>query len=186
MFCQFHANQEPDRAHALSFCATCALTSSHYITVCAVDLWVRCGLLGLLSPASRGPDSSWDSRRAFHKSPPNELDRRVPSNRRLLDHPSQRNQPWPVDTISIVAIWRVSDHHASAIAASPGHHTLPSLPAVHCTDLDECEALSTEPPLQDESRRSSSEFAECARIRTTSGFLKCVVARSATMLILPA
>ena len=33
-------------------------------------------------------------------------------------------------------------------------------------------------------RRSSSEFAECACTRTASGFLKCVVARSATMLIL--
>ena len=34
------------------------------------------------------------------------------------------------------------------------------------------------------SRRSFSEFAECACTRTTSGFLKCVVARSATTLIL--
>ena len=33
-----------------------------------------CSLLGLLSPASRAPDLSWDSRRAFQKSPPNELD----------------------------------------------------------------------------------------------------------------
>ena len=32
-------------------------------------------LFRLLLPVSRGPDSSWDSRRAFHKSPPNELDR---------------------------------------------------------------------------------------------------------------
>ena len=93
-----------------------------------------CSLLGLLSPVSRGPDSSWDSRRAFHKSPPNELDRRVPSSRRLLDHPSQRSQSWPVNTISIVAIRRISDHHASALDASPGHLRLPSLPAVLCTD----------------------------------------------------
>ena len=40
-----------------------------------------CSLLGLLYPVSRGPDSSWDSRRAFHKCPPNELDCRVPSDR---------------------------------------------------------------------------------------------------------
>ena len=135
--------------------------------------WARSGMAG--------------SELSFHKSPPNELDRRVPSNRKLLDHPSKRSQPWPVNTISIVAIRRMSDHHASALGASPGHHRLASLPAVHCADyvlLDECEALSTEPPVQDESRRSSSEFAVCACTRTASGFLKCVVARSATMLIL--
>ena len=39
---------------------------------------------------------------------------------RLLDHPSQRSQSWPVNTISIVAIRRISDHHASAVKASPG------------------------------------------------------------------
>ena len=92
------------------------------------------------------------------------------------------------NTVSVVTIQRADGHHASALGASPGHHKLPSLPAVHCTDhvlLDECEALSTDSPPQDESRRSSGEFAECACIQTTSGFLKCVVARSATMLILP-
>ena len=91
-------------------------------------------LLGLLTPASRGPDSSWDSRRAFHRSPPNELDRHAPSRRGLLDHPTQCSQPWPVNIISTVTIQRANDHHASALGASPGHHRLPSLPTIHCTD----------------------------------------------------
>ena len=77
-----------------------------------------CSLLGLLSLASRGPDSSWDSRRAFHRSPPNELD--CPIRPRLLDHPSQRSQSWPVNTISIVTTSRITDHHASALKACPG------------------------------------------------------------------
>ena len=67
-----------------------------------------CSLLGLLTLASRGPDLSWDSRRAFHKSPPNELDRHGPSRRGLLDHPSQCSQHWPVDTFSVVTIRRIS------------------------------------------------------------------------------
>ena len=64
---------------------------------------------------------------------------------RLLDHPSQRSQSWPVNAISIIAIRRMSDHRSSASGASPGHHGLPSLPTVYCTDhvlIDECEALS--------------------------------------------
>ena len=61
-------------------------------------------------------------------------DRYVPSRRGLLDHPSQCSQPWPVNAVSIVTIQRASDHHASALGTSPGHHRLPSLPAVHCTD----------------------------------------------------
>ena len=39
---------------------------------------------------------------------------------RLLDRPSQSSQSWPVNTISIVTIWRITDHHASAVKASPG------------------------------------------------------------------
>ncbi len=135
--------QEPDRTHAPSFYVTCVLMSSHS---CAVVLWVRAvysDCLHLLPAVQiRG-----GTRRAFHESPPNELDRHAPSRRGLLDHPSQRSQPWPVITISIVAIRRMSHHRASALGASPGHHRLPSLPAVHCTDhvlLDDCEALSTE------------------------------------------
>ena len=93
-----------------------------------------CSLLGLLTPASHGPDSSWDSRRAFHKSPPKELERHASSRRGPLDHPSHCSRPWPVNTISIVTIRRMSHHHASALGTSPGHHKLPSLPAVHCTD----------------------------------------------------
>ena len=87
---------------------------------------------------------------------------RQPCAIRLVSHPSQRRQPWPVNTISIVAILRMSDHHASALGASS---------AVHCTDhvvLDECEALSTEPSLQNESKRSSSEFAECVSFNSDS------------------
>ena len=175
--------QEPDRTHALSFYVTCVLTSSHSCAV--VVLWVRAvysDCLPLL-PAARfelGHSSRFPQVFAKRARPPR------PIKTRVLDHPSKCSQPWPVNTVSVVTIQRAGDHHASALSASPGHHRLPSLPAVHCTDhvlLDECEALSKEPPLQDESRRSSSEFAECACIRTISGFLKCVVARSATMLI---
>ena len=43
-----------------------------------------CSLLGLHAPVSRGPDLSWDSRRALHRSPPNEFDSHDPSGRRLL------------------------------------------------------------------------------------------------------
>ena len=73
-------------------------------------------------------------------------------------------------------------------------HRLPSLPAVLCTDhvfsrrtrgsvhgtfiARRISVIATS------LRQSSNEFAECACIRTASGFLKCVVARSATMLIL--
>ena len=56
--------QEPDRTHALSFCVTCVLTSSHS---CAVVLCVRAAGSDCLTPVSRGPDLSWDSRRAFHQ-----------------------------------------------------------------------------------------------------------------------
>ena len=64
---------------------------------------------------------------------------------RLLDHPSQRRQSWPVNTIPIIAIRRMSDHRISAPGFAPGHHGLPSFPAVYCTDhvfIDESEALS--------------------------------------------
>ena len=53
---------------------------------------------------------------------------------RLLDHPSQRGQSWPVNAISIIAIRRMSDHRSSATGAFSGHHGLPSLPTVYCTD----------------------------------------------------
>ena len=98
------------------------------------DVCAECTLLGLLTPTSHGPDSSWDSRRAFHRSPPKELDRHAASRRGLLDHPSQCSQPWPVNAISIVTFQHASDHHASALGTCPGHHRLPSLPAIHCTD----------------------------------------------------
>ena len=45
-----------------------------------------CSLLGLLAHVSRGPGMSWDSRRALHRSPPNEFDCHDPSGRRLLSH----------------------------------------------------------------------------------------------------
>ena len=93
-------------------CMTCVLTSSHS---CAVVLWARAVYSDFLSPASRGPDLSWDSRRAFHRFPPNELDHHVPPRRGLLDHPSQCSQPLPVNTISVVTIQRASDHHVSNI-----------------------------------------------------------------------
>ena len=38
----------------------------------------------IASPASRGPDLSWDSRRALHRSPPNEFDRHASSSRGSL------------------------------------------------------------------------------------------------------
>ena len=39
------------------------------------------GLMTSARIASRGPDSSWDSRRALHRSPPNEFDCHAPSSR---------------------------------------------------------------------------------------------------------
>ena len=95
--------QEPDRTHALSFYVTC--------DSCAVVLWVRAVCSDCFSLL-----------RALHKSPPNELDRHAPSERGLLGHPSQCSQLWPVKTISIVDIRRMSHHHVSAFGASPGHH----------------------------------------------------------------
>ena len=95
--------QEPDRTHALSFYVTC--------DSCAVVLWVRAVCSDCFSLL-----------RALHKSPPNELDRHAPSERGLLGHPSQCSQLWPVKTISVVAIRRMSHHHVSAFGASPGHH----------------------------------------------------------------
>ena len=103
-------SQELDRTHALPFHVTCVLTSSHS---CAVVLWVR-ALLGMLTPASRGPDLSSDFRHALQRSSPNELDRHAPSRRGILDHPSQCSQPWPVNTVSVVTIQRASDHHVTA------------------------------------------------------------------------
>ena len=41
-------------------------------------------LLGLLPPASRGPDVSWDTRRPLHKSPPNEFNCHDSSSRGCL------------------------------------------------------------------------------------------------------
>ena len=46
-------------------------------------------VLGLRLPVSGGPGLSWDSRRAFHKSPPNEFDSHAPSSRGLSVHPSR-------------------------------------------------------------------------------------------------
>ena len=63
--------------------------------MCHCRLVGPCSLLGLLAPASRGPDSSWDSRRAVHRSPPNELNRHSPSRRELLVHQSRCSQPCP-------------------------------------------------------------------------------------------
>ena len=172
--------QEPDRTHAFSFLRDVCTDVEPLLCRRLVG---PCSLFGLLSPASRSPDSSWDCHRAFHKSPPNELDRHAPSRRGLLDHPSQRSQAWHINTISIVAIRRMSRHHASALGASPGHHRLPSLPAVHCTDhvlLDECEALLSI------ARRVETIIQRICRTCLHSdnlGFSKCVVARSATMLI---
>ena len=40
----------------------------------------------MLSPVSRGPGLSWDSRHALHRSPPNEFGCHDPSGRRLLGH----------------------------------------------------------------------------------------------------
>ena len=37
------------------------------------------------------------------------------SNRKLLDHPPHRSQPWPVNNIPIVAIRRMSHHRVSAL-----------------------------------------------------------------------
>ena len=51
-----------------------------------VDSWC---LLGLRLLVSRGQGLSWDSRRAFHRSPPNEFDNHTPSSRGLSVHPSR-------------------------------------------------------------------------------------------------
>ena len=58
-----------------------------------VDSWCQ---LGLRVPVSRGPDSSWDSRCAFHQSPPNEFDSHAPSSRGLSVHPPRCTPCWPV------------------------------------------------------------------------------------------
>ena len=51
-----------------------------------VDLWSHdvCSDCVML-PVSLGPGLSWDSRRAFHTSPPNEFDSHAPSSRGLSD-----------------------------------------------------------------------------------------------------
>ena len=45
----------------------------------------------IVSPASHGPDSSWDCRRMLHQISPNEFDRRCPTSRGL--HSSRCTQP---------------------------------------------------------------------------------------------
>ena len=147
--------QEPDRTHALSFYVTCVLASRHSG---AVILWVSAVYSDcfLLLPAAQIRAGTLVARSTSLRQ----------TSSTTVSHQTAGSLP-----VSIVAIRRMSHHHASALGASPGHHRLPSLPTVHCTDhvlLDECEALSTETPLQDEWRRSSSEFAECACIRIPS------------------
>ena len=46
-----------------------------------VDSWLHDICSDCFHPTSRGPDLSWDSRRALHKSPPNEFDRHASSSR---------------------------------------------------------------------------------------------------------
>ena len=115
---------------AHSFCVTCVLTSSHSVSS-------SCGCVQsarIAYPCFPWPRFELDSRRAFHKSPPNELDRHGPSRRGLLDHPSQCSQYWPVDTFSVVTIRRISQMLQvrcvcdfviqCSIGPSP-HHSLP-------------------------------------------------------------
>ena len=59
-------------------CRSCSIWEPHHCQSFAVHCLRPVEprrLFRLLLPVSRGPDSSWDSRRALHKSPPNELDR---------------------------------------------------------------------------------------------------------------
>ena len=106
-----------------------------------------CSLLGLFTPASRGPDLSWCCRRSFHKTPPNELDRHVTLTRGLRDHPSQCSQHWPVDTISVVAIRRVSDHHVTASSM---------IPWAHLTDVASSQRLRLHDPTLDSAESSTA------------------------------
>ena len=93
-----------DRTHALSFCVTRVLTSSHPVPS-------SCGSVqSARIPYPCFPRPRLELGRAF----PNELDRHVPSGRGLLDHPSQCSQCWPIDTICVVTIRRASDHHVTA------------------------------------------------------------------------
>ena len=113
--------QEPDRTHALSFCVTCVLTSSHS---CAVVLCVRGSRLGLFNSCFPWPRFELGLSSRFS---PNEPDRHVPSRRGLVDHPSQCSQRLPVNTISVVTIWRASDHHVAASSMIR--------PSAHLTDI---------------------------------------------------
>ena len=87
-------------------------------------------LLGLLSPCFPRPRFELGLSSRFPQVSAKRARLSCPIRPRLLDHPSQRSQSWPVNTILIIAIRRMSDHRSSASGASPGHHGLPSLPTL--------------------------------------------------------
>ena len=52
--------------------------------------------------SERSPDSSWDTRRALHRSPPNEFDCHAPSSRGSFRHASRCTQRWLVHATPVV------------------------------------------------------------------------------------
>ena len=91
-------------------------TTSYSLWASANDLWVH-AVCSDCSPRPRfelGLSSRVPQVSAKRARPS------CPIRPRLLDHTSKSSQSWPVNTISIVTIWRITDHHASAVKASPG------------------------------------------------------------------
>ena len=98
---------------------SCSASSDSVLVLCDAcwtghqdgPLSSTCGLmilLGLRLPVSRGPGLSWDFRRAFHRSPPNDFDNHAPSSHGLSVRPSRCTLCWPVHAFLLVT----DDHHA--------------------------------------------------------------------------
>ena len=124
-------HQEPDRTHALSFYVTCVLMSSHS---CAVVLWVRAVYsdCSLLLPTAQIRAGTLVVRSTSLRQKSSNATPHQDAGLSIIRHTVVNLGP--STPISIVTIRRMSHHHASALGTSPGHHKLPSLPAVHCTD----------------------------------------------------
>ena len=171
------------RTHALSFHVTCVLMSSH--SCAAVVLWVRAvysDCLPLLPTAQIRAGtlvarSTGLRQTSSTATPHQDAGFSIIRQNEVNLGPSTPSLSSPFSAPVIIML------RLSALLLDITGCLRCQQFTVHITFLVGCETVSMEPPLQDESKRSSSEFAECTCIRTTSGFRKCDVARSATTLI---
>ena len=123
----------PDRTHALLFYVTCVLALSH--SCAAIVLWVRAvcsDCLPLLPTAQIRAGTLVAHSTGLRQTSSTVTLHQDAGFSIIRDNavnlgPSTPSLSSPFSTPVII-------NHASALGTSPGHHRLPSLPAIHCTD----------------------------------------------------